>query len=145
MRITPGRAALLATGATAGATSVYLFDRRRRIVERAVRMLPRPLRRRITSPGVAGGTRRAKPVVDHEKHPDDFTLANKVRSEAFRRSHIPKGAISVDVSEGVVTLRGALARPELIAEAERHVRSVEGVRGVRNLLHVAGTPAPARP
>src|SRR5581483_6908333 len=95
MRITPGRAALLASGATTGAMTVYLFDRRRRILDRAVRMLPRPLRRRIAIPSGGGVPRRAEPIVDHEKHPDDFTLANKVRSEAFRHSHIPKGSISV--------------------------------------------------
>lgn len=39
-------------------------------------------------------------------------------------------------------LRGTLDNPDAIADFERRVREVPGVRGVNNLLHVAGTDAP---
>lgn len=54
------------------------------------------------------------------------------------------GRIIVNAEEGVVVLRGAVARSEDVDEIERRVRRVGGVRGVRNLLHLEGTPAPAR-
>jgi hypothetical protein len=41
-----------------------------------------------------------------------------------------------------VVLRGAVGRPDEIDEIEMRVRAVTGVRGVRNLLHLEGTPAP---
>ena len=39
-------------------------------------------------------------------------------------------------------LRGQVDRPELIHDLEEAVRKVPGVRGVENLLHLPGTPAP---
>ena len=41
-------------------------------------------------------------------------------------------------------LRGAVRRLEDVSEVERRVRNVNGVRGVQNLLHLEGTPAPTR-
>ncbi|MGH2657237.1 MAG: BON domain-containing protein, partial [Actinomycetota bacterium] len=72
---------------------------------------------------------------------DDVVLAHKVESEALREL---AGRIIVNAEEGVVVLRGAVARSEDVDEIERRVRRVGGVRGVRNLLHLEGTPAPAR-
>jgi len=68
---------------------------------------------------------------------DDASLADKVRSEALRDHEVPKGQVNVNVEHGTVVLRGQLASQEqidhLIAEAER----VQGVRGVKSLLHTA--------
>jgi hypothetical protein len=74
--------------------------------------------------------------------PDDVTLTQQVEGELVRHSDIPKGRISVDAAEGVVTLRGQLDRPEQIEEAERAVQRMHGVQGVHNFLHLGGTPAP---
>ena len=73
---------------------------------------------------------------------DDATLADKVRSEALRRTEISAEGVSVNVQDGVVQLRGELERPELIDELVDRVRSVQGVRDVENLLHLPGTDAP---
>ena len=73
---------------------------------------------------------------------DDATLAHKVESEIFRDSDAPKGSVSVNAEGGVIQLRGEIDRPELIEELVEKTRRVQGVRGVENLLHLPGTPAP---
>jgi hypothetical protein len=73
---------------------------------------------------------------------DDVTLARKVETEIFRDADSPKGAVDVNVQDGVVQLRGELEPPELIEELVEKARKVDGVRGVENLLHAPGTPAP---
>jgi osmotically-inducible protein OsmY len=74
---------------------------------------------------------------------DDVTLAQKVESELFRRGHEPKGQIGINAEEGVVFLRGVVERPEDITRVAAAVQQLTGVRGVENLLHLPGTPAPA--
>ncbi len=78
---------------------------------------------------------------------NDATLAHKVESELFQgRSglEIPSGQININAEGGVVFLRGAVKRPSQIIEIEKKVWEVTGVRGVENLLHLEGTPAPTR-
>jgi osmotically-inducible protein OsmY len=65
---------------------------------------------------------------------DDVTLARKVESELFRPADVPKGAISVNVNDGVVELRGELADQEQIDELGDTARKIDGVKDVRNLL-----------
>jgi osmotically-inducible protein OsmY len=72
---------------------------------------------------------------------DDVTLARKVESEIFRDADAPKGAVSVDVQDGVAYLRGAVD-DEWIARLADDAKKVDGVKGVKNLLHRPGTPAP---
>jgi osmotically-inducible protein OsmY len=74
---------------------------------------------------------------------DDVTLARKVETEIFRAADAPKGAVSVDVQEGVVHLRGMVADAEWIDRLADEAGKVDGVKGVRNLLHRPGTPAPS--
>ena len=73
---------------------------------------------------------------------DDVTLARKVETEIFRDADAPKGDVSVDVQGGIAYLRGTVSDDwsERMAAA---ARSVDGVKGVKNLLHPPGTPAPA--
>ena len=72
---------------------------------------------------------------------DDTTLAHKVETEIFRDVDVPKGQINVNAEDGVVILRGEVERPELINDLEGKARSVQGVKGVENLLHVPGVEA----
>jgi osmotically-inducible protein OsmY len=76
---------------------------------------------------------------------DDVTLARKVETEIFRAADAPKGQVSVNAENGVVFLRGELSDPSWIERLGSEAEQVEGVKGVRNLLHAAGTPAPAPP
>jgi osmotically-inducible protein OsmY len=73
--------------------------------------------------------------------PDDASLAQKVESEIFRDADVPKGQINVNAEDGVVILRGEVERPELIEDLEQKTRSVQGVKGVENLLHLPGAEA----
>ena len=77
------------------------------------------------------------------KDADDVTLARKVETEIFRAADAPKGDVSIDVQAGVAYLRGEVAddawRDRLADEASH----VDGIKGVENLLHPPGTPAPA--
>ena len=74
---------------------------------------------------------------------DDATLARKVESEIFRDADAPKGDVSVDVQAGVVYLRGEIADESWIARLGEEAGKVVGIKGVQNLLHTPGTPAPA--
>jgi len=73
---------------------------------------------------------------------DDLTLKDRVESEIFRSPDLPKGQINFDVESAVVTVRGQVDNALQIAKIEKAVLKVPGVRGVENLLHVDGTPAP---
>ena len=74
--------------------------------------------------------------------PDDVTLARKVETQIFRPHDAPKGTISVDVQAGVAYLRGE-APQEWIDRLGEETRKVDGITGVKNLLHAPGTPTPA--
>jgi osmotically-inducible protein OsmY len=74
---------------------------------------------------------------------DDVTLARKVESEIFRDADAPKGEVSIDVQAGVVYLRGVVADDTWIERLADGAKKVDGVKGVKNLLHRPGTPAPA--
>jgi osmotically-inducible protein OsmY len=74
---------------------------------------------------------------------DDVTLARKVETEIFRDADAPKGDVSVDVQAGVVYLRGMVADQAWIDRLADEAKKVDGVKGVKNLLHRPGTPAPA--
>jgi osmotically-inducible protein OsmY len=74
---------------------------------------------------------------------DDQTLADRVRSEIYRRPDAPKGSVNVTAVDGIVHLRGEVRDA---AEIERLVEDARGVRGVRtveNMLHLPGVPAPS--
>jgi osmotically-inducible protein OsmY len=74
---------------------------------------------------------------------DDVTLARKVETEIFRDADAPKGDVSVDVQAGVAYLRGTVADQAWIDRFADEATKVDGIKGVKNLLHRPGTPAPA--
>jgi osmotically-inducible protein OsmY len=76
------------------------------------------------------------------EEPDDVTLARKVETHIFRAHDAPKGSVSVDVQAGVAYLRGE-ASPDWIERLGTEARQVDGITGVKNLLHSPGTPTPA--
>jgi osmotically-inducible protein OsmY len=73
---------------------------------------------------------------------DDMTLADRVRSEAFRDTPITPHEVNVGVVDGIVTLRGELHSSSAIQGLVERVRAVPGVRGVECLVHLPGEPAP---
>jgi osmotically-inducible protein OsmY len=77
--------------------------------------------------------------------PDDVTLARKVETEIFRAADAPKGTISVNAENGVVFLRGVVDQRDWIDRLAADAQRVDGVKEVRNLLHLPGTEAPVAP
>jgi osmotically-inducible protein OsmY len=93
--------------------------------------------------GAAKGAAHAvTPTGTRLEDPDDVTLARKVETEIFRPHDAPKGTVSVDVQAGVAYLRGE-ATQEWVDRFGADARKVDGIKGVKNLLHAPGTPTPA--
>jgi osmotically-inducible protein OsmY len=89
-----------------------------------------------------GATSTVTPGGTGLEEPDDVTLARKVETEIFRAPDAPKGDVSVDVQRGVAHLRGEVADEQWITRLGQEAEKVEGIKGVENLLHRPGTPAP---
>ena len=86
---------------------------------------------------VAGRAKGAVQGVGGGNDYDDVTLARKVETELFRPADVPKGAISVNVDDGVVELRGELSDQAQIDRLGDAARKITGVKDVNNLLHTA--------
>jgi hypothetical protein len=70
---------------------------------------------------------------------NDPALKAKVESELFQQDEAAdKARISVDVADGVVTLRGELGDAEAITSVVESATVIGGVRRVENLLHLPG-------
>jgi osmotically-inducible protein OsmY len=152
----PSRLAFLA-GAVSGAAAAYFLDpqggARRRHETRDLALA----RARSKAGDVTGTAKQAAdkargavhavtPSLPGRGEPaDDVALVRKVETEIFRADDAPKGAVSVNAENGVVFLRGVVEEREWIERLDAGARSVEGVKEVRNLLHLPGTPAPVAP
>jgi osmotically-inducible protein OsmY len=75
---------------------------------------------------------------------NDPALQAKIESEVFREADIPKGQISVNVEDGIAWLRGEVPDRATISRLHQATANVDGVRGVENLLHLPGQPAPTK-
>lgn len=143
-------AALLVAGGVGALAEYFVFDRqhgaRRRHIVRdrtraALRRRSRDAVRRArylegVAEGVAYKAAHAVPGIGtHKEPPDDVTLAQKVESIAFRKAGVPKGQVSVNADSAVIYLRGQLETDGQIEELVRAIHSIEGVNGVKNLLH----------
>ena len=139
--------------AAAAAAGAWLYDpvsgrrRRAQLRDRTAGFFRRLVRRsgrlgRHVASDTHGLAQRATHVREQPKVLDDTTLKNKVETEIFRAADSPKGRVSVNAQHGIVQLRGEVESTELIDDLVRKVRSIQGVRDVENLLHLAGTPAP---
>lgn len=67
-----------------------------------------------------------------------------VESQIFRGADAPKDAVNVNVEAGVVHLRGQVRSREEIEGLVEAARSVDGVGGVRSLLHLPGEEPPMK-
>ncbi len=141
-------------GAAAGAAAAHFLDRdngARRRNELRERGASKAKARMADATGTAGAAAArakgavasVKPSGDRISDVDDVTLARKVETEIFRAADAPKGDVSVDVQAGVVYLRGMIPDEQWIERLADDAKKVEGVKGVKNLLHRPGTPAPA--
>ena len=69
-----------------------------------------------------------------------ITAAVKAKLTAARFSNIVN--VDVNTTNGIVTLAGEVPNPQVKADAEREVRTVDGVRGINNNLQVKNPPSP---
>jgi len=147
-------AALLVAGGIGALAEYFFFDRqhgaRRRHMVRdrargALRRRSRDAVRRAkylegVAEGVAHKAAHAVPGVGgHNEPPDDLALAQKVESVAFRKAGVPKGHVSVNADNAVIYLRGHLESDAQIEELVRATHAIEGVKGVKNMLHTRPT------
>ena len=91
--------------------------------------------RRKAAGRAKGAVQGAASTVTGGRDFDDVTLARKVETELFRPDDVPKGAISVNVNDGVVELRGELPDQAQIDQLGNTARKITGVKDVNNLLH----------
>jgi NAD-dependent oxidoreductase involved in siderophore biosynthesis len=147
-----GRKGRFLMGGAVGALLAYFFDpqrgrsRRSQARDRLMGILRRGGRRaerlgRRVGAEAYGMRQKAAHLREDDKDLDDVSLAHKVESELFTDPAIPKGKINVNVEDGVVVLRGTAA-PEEAESLTKATLRIPGVRGVENLLHLPGTPAP---
>ena len=154
----PSRGRLIATGVI-GALGVYFLDpqagKRRRDVasDKLGKWMRRGKRQtgqkaRYAQGAAAGAAAKASPSTDRppaEARLNDPALARKVESEILRDvDSRTRGAVSVNVENGVVYLRGELGDEAEIGALVAKAEKVEGVRQVANLLHTPGGAAPAK-
>jgi osmotically-inducible protein OsmY len=142
--------------AGAGAALMYFFDprngkRRRHVAADRSAAFFRRLARRAERAGrgvgasAYGTAMKLGHIREEDKpQPNDATLVQKVESEVFRDPSLPKGAVNLNAENGVVVIRGEVESEDLVRRLEEAVRDVKGVRGVENLLHVAGRPEEER-
>jgi osmotically-inducible protein OsmY len=135
-------------GAATGAAAAYFLDPDRRAAVRGKAGAAASSGAATVSSNARYAAGKAKgaassvtPSPTRLEDADDVTLARKVETEIFRAQEAPKGDVSVDVQDGIAHLRGEVDdewSDRMAAEA----RGVEGIKGVENLLHPPGTPAP---
>ena len=141
---------MLLFGAAAGAAARHLLDpsRRNQLRDQALSKARSGVQQAASGASYAAGKAKgavatAAPGGHRIEDVDDVTLARKVETEIFRAADAPKGQVSVDVQAGVVYLRGMIADESWIERLADGAKKVDGVKGVKNLLHRPGTPAPA--
>jgi osmotically-inducible protein OsmY len=147
------KAGITTLAGAAGAAAAYLFDPqlgRTRRTQARDQLLARARRARrgagrqgrYMAGSAAGAVKRAaSQATPARPAPNDVALARKVESVIFRPEDTPKGRVSVNAENGVVFLRGELERQEQIDMLAAAAQHVDGVREVRNLLHLPGAPA----
>lgn len=143
---------LLSIGAAAGATVSYFMDpdRGRSRRAQATDQLGAAARSAVDEARkqadyAAGQAKGA--VIESVTPPrhvgDDRTLKAKVESEVLGHvDGVNSGDIVVTAHDGIVGLRGQVASREVADELIRRTRSLPEVRGVEDLLHLPGQPAP---
>ena len=155
----PGPGSLLLAGvigAIVGAVLSHLLDpdqghsRRARYADQAAALA------RDAGEGLERGRRRVTSTIEGKSAalahghggdvmPNDAALSDKVETELFGDPSVPKGAININVEQGIVVLRGEVPDVGMRDRLENAARKIAGVWEVENLLHLPGEPAPTEP
>lgn len=84
----------------------------------------------------SSGSGTSQPARTSAPSSADNAISTSVRSRLAANASLKGLNISVDTHDGVVTLRGQVAKVEQKSTAEANTRSVQGVRSVQNLITV---------
>ncbi len=142
-------AGLVAAGALALA---YLMDpeqgraRRAELAGRSGHAARTARRRLAREARYVGKTVRGRVRHALDREPEHLAegreLLDRVESELFEDRSIPHGRLNLEAEGTTVVVRGEVETAADVARIEEALRRVPGVTGVRNLLHLPGTPAP---
>lgn len=87
-------------------------------------------------------------VMHHEEtagqYVDDSTIAARAKAALVKDSNVKSSDFSIEVYQGNVTLTGVAKTPTEVKLAEADIRSIDGVKSVKNDVRIAdaGTAAP---
>jgi hyperosmotically inducible periplasmic protein len=87
-------------------------------------------------------------VIHHEEtagqYVDDSTIATRAKAALVKDSNVKSSDFSIEVYQGNVTLTGVAKTPTEVKLAEADIRSIDGVKSVKNDVRIAdaGTAAP---
>jgi len=138
-------------GGTLGAAIAYYFDpvsgrgRRSRLRDQAMsqvrRMREQAERKARHASNVARG-RLAEVVPSSSDDVDDGTLDARIRSTVFGAPDVPDERLTIEVVDGVVTLRGEVDNTKQALDIGERILMVPGVLEVLVLVHRPGEVAP---
>ncbi len=84
-------------------------------------------------------------VMHHEEtagqYVDDTTLSARAKAALIKDKNVKSSDFSVEVYQGHVTLTGVAQTPTERKQAEEDIRSIEGVKSVKNDVRVASSEA----
>jgi osmotically-inducible protein OsmY len=138
-------------GGLAGAAVAYLFDpiggrgRRARLLDQVRSMTGRGGGMLGDGADVVLELEETEVVVGMsapQERPDDQTLADRIHSTVFGEPDVPDDRLTLEVVDGIVTLRGELDSQEEIDDIAGRIAAVPDVREVDVLVHLPGEPAP---
>lgn len=80
-------------------------------------------------------------VMHHEEtagqYVDDTTLSARAKAALIKDKNVKASDFSIEVYQGNVTLTGVARTPAEAKLAEEDIRSIDGVKSVKNDVHVA--------
>ena len=80
-------------------------------------------------------------VMHHEEttgqYVDDTTISASAKAALIKDSNVKSSDFSIEVYQGHVTLTGVAQSPTEARQAEQDIRSVEGVKSVKNDVRIA--------
>jgi gas vesicle protein len=148
----PERLGWFAAGAAIGAAASYLLDpdrgeaRRVELEQQAGRLAREGAEAtRATvedrTQRAAGAVKEATPEIES---PSDPVVLERVRSDAIGPSSARNSGIVTTIDNGVVAVRGQVESDQQRRDLFDRIKDVDGVRGVEDLTHLPGEPAPTR-
>ena len=135
-----------------GAGAAYLLDprngrrRRNELRDRSLAALRRGARIGARRARFVGGHARGAVAISRRAFTDttpaldDRTVAQRIRSDAFRSAGVSTKDVELSVDDGVATLHGAVDERAAADELVARVAKVPGVREVAAMIRISAPP-----